>query len=399
MRPTRSADARACDASEPRTAARAWLALLAHPPAAGLTTAQQLAARRLARIIEAALACVLERPVRLVPGEASEAPAGGSALVSVLRWAAQRAVLWLDQAAARALVWPLLEELGGLAACGPLNETERGVLQYVLLATADKLAAPSGPAGVAVAFEQVAEPADWPAADAIRLTATLRCGTLVGRLAVQCEPQALLRLPAAHSLMDDEADTPAALEVALELPAIPLCEAELRAIEPGDCLLLDAREVADLAGRCAVVTQTGWRLADVEALDDGPTFAAVRCGRWDPRPIANEAPEQAHGLRVRLGAASLTASQIERWDEGRRLCFAKNAEAPVLLVHEGRQTGAGELVRCHGELAVRVVNWSLPCAASQAPGVERSQDTAPQSDPPVGGETLGDQPAPACSDV
>ena len=399
MRPTRSADARACDASDPRTAARAWLALLSHPPAVGLTTAQQLAATRLARLVEAALACVLQRPVHLVPDEESETPAGEAALVSVLRWADQRAVLWLDQAAARALVWPVLEELGGLAACGPLSETERGVLQYVLLATGDKLAAACGPAGVAVAFDQVAEPADWPAADAIRLTATLRCGTLVGRVAVQFDPQALLRLPAAQALMDDEADAPASLEVALELPAIPLCEAELRAIEPGDCLLLDAREVEDLAGRCAVVTQTGWRLADVEALDDGPTFAAARCGRWDPRPIANASPGHAHPLRVRLGAASLTASQIERWDEGRRLCFTKNAEAPVLLVHEGRQIGAGELVRCDGVLAVRVVNWSLPCTASQAPAAEHSQDTPGESEPSVGDETPGDEPAAACSDV
>ena len=72
MRPTRSAEGPACDASEPRTAARAWLALLSHPPAVGLTTMQQLAATRLARRAGAALACVLGRPVHLVPGEESE---------------------------------------------------------------------------------------------------------------------------------------------------------------------------------------------------------------------------------------------------------------------------------------------------------------------------------------
>ncbi len=371
-----------------------WAGVLSQPPLRGPgALACSVGVRWLAGLARASLACVLDRPVSLhveAPRLAARPDEGGGYL-SVLRVGGQTVRLWMDAAAGRALVWPVLDALAGITDDGPLSEVERGLLAYVLLAVADGIAAVVGPAGEAFGFEQVAEPAGPPVNEAV-LSARLCCGTHVGRVWVWAERDLLRCEP----LLAVEAAGPRAetLAVALELAAVPLSAAEWCALEAGDGLLLGADDCDGLVPGCAIVTPGGWRVAGVESLDDQPTHVRVRCGSWDPRPIDPDVPGDVRTIRVWTAPMRLAASRIEAWAPSQKVCFAKNPEAPLLLCFDGRPAGTAELVRCAGEMAVRVLSWSPPCTTMLGREAAAEMCDAPPEDA-EGGDAGGGLPSSA----
>ncbi len=143
----------------------------------------------------------------------------------------------------------------------------------------------------------------------------------------------------------------------LALPPFWMHAEELHTLAPGDVVLCGVGELASAAG-CAVVTPTLWRLCNASVTELAATRMVASCEAWHPTPIECGPEGRARGvcsalvLTGRAGPASLR-SLGECIAQG-RLEFA-NDPAGAQLAVDGTITARGEIVRCEGEIGLRVL--------------------------------------------
>lgn len=282
--------------------------------------------------------------------------------------AGEEFMVGVDGALARAIVSRVTAQFAQLRGAGDsISDAEAGVLEFVALTAADRLADPaaqgSAEAPMGVVFKQFltgAEAVTWGSRSA------------VGGLSVQAVvgPQAGLAriwLPrsVAKGILQQVKRTPpmpAAAEavlVSIQLPEIALTEAEWDALAPGDLLMLGLSKLVGVSSGLRLVTSNGWSLCEAECVVDSPTLIAAECGSLhvaiDPACAAGAAGSLI--LRATLGQASLATAHLARWKSGTRIELTKNAQTPIELWHGPERVGRGEMVSHDGEKAIHVLEW------------------------------------------
>ncbi len=284
----------------------------------------------------------------------------------------------LSLTAARAIVEPLSADLADLRGYGELSGPECGLLEYVSLATVDRVlkAWPRGSAGFvftrfADAAEMARQASDRKAgptgAPPEPVVLELVVSGRRGLVQLACEGWLVDEANAADSVLDSGvtsrgavAGDGAPVDVRLGLPAITISRQEFQAIENGDTLLLGRTTLKSFASGCALITTTGWELGAVELCDDTSTLVSVRCGTLRPtvRPELMRRGETASvTLRPAMGLLRLTTKQLGRWRGGDVVDLPTDPVAPVELYKGMAGVGKGELVTVDGELGIRLTEF------------------------------------------
>lgn len=322
-------------------------------------------AQGIASSVTSAMSQALGAAVSLREAEASNALEAEFACVIGFAGDAERMLITLDQAAARALANALIRRESSLQApaSARLTAAERGGLEYLLLLA---LEAASRSAGAAADFRLERIGADmlaktWAAGgQSLDLAWELRVAGLAGDIRIRLRNLSTeLRSALAGTKL--QAPSPRAhVQVQLALPFIPLDDPQIDAIEPGDVLLPGAPDPDALAANSQVVTDTHWELGPCAAVSIHPTHVQVTFEARQPAPIA--IPE-APGLGLRLGSAELDLAAVAAWHsqaqgQGTRSLSLPLGSPAVSLWRGPCQVGTGEWVRVEGELGIRVLEWT-----------------------------------------
>jgi hypothetical protein len=342
-----------------------------------MPTAVRLGLNRLAAEIRLALREVLRRSVglRLVPLGSEDASDGsGTALSSVAFNVVFRhpsltggeAALTFSLPAARALVDPLAADLADACGDGELAGPDCGLLEYVALATADRVfqAMPTWAEGFA--FVAIGEPSTLATAQVappafldFEVSVSGRGGIV--RLACQGWEVKGMQASDLPSSLAAQAGKPPRLELEVGLPVIRLSAEEYGAIQPRDILLLGRTTLKSFASDCALLTNTGWSVGAVEWVSDSATVVSVRVGAVRPevRPeLLGDGDQNAVVLRPAMGKLSLTTEQLARWRPGDAVDLPLDPVLPVGLYRGMTKVGSGELVVVEGELGVRLGDFN-----------------------------------------
>jgi len=311
-------------------------------------------ARRLARTVQALraplatrLASILGRPIQL-------GPAGDEARGAVFVWGLELATVdgavrvWLDAAAARAVVDALALGAGGHVANTPLTGVELGLLDYALV----RLLADSQPTSATTVTVRGTLDAAAPAlADSVALVGTVHVGHHHGLLRVEL-PALLgrhgLPLPA------PAIDATTTVTVGACFAAGALAKADWQAAGPGDVLLLAGDACPQVGAHCELVSHTGWSLAAAEVRAAGPRSLQLACGELAPR-VLHDGDDRDHlTLRLLAGARQLSAQQLATFAPGQLLELSLTDGGHLAAFANG-ELRPGELVRSGDEVGLRLL--------------------------------------------
>lgn len=271
-------------------------------------------------------------------------------------------VVGVDLSVARAIVDAIAEGWTGLRGHGPLTETESGLLEYVVLR-----------------LVSVLEPMPTCSVGALGLTAILS-----RREISEKELGGLMRIPFDVSVrgnsgcvdlylerLDDGSEEESIRSAArrsggqrevmlyFEIPPLEVAESDLELCAPGDLLLLGVRDLSHLTRSAEITTSTGWRVATAKFVD---TTATVLRARLDElRVSATERSAYADGkvlLRPRLGFTQIGLKDLRRFVSDSILDFSLERGGVATLVAGESEVGKAEIVRHHGELAIRLLEFS-----------------------------------------
>jgi len=277
-------------------------------------------------------------------------------------------MIGVDGALARTIVSRITAQFAQLRGAGDsISDAEAGVLEFVALTAADRLADSAAQAStdrpMGAVFKQFltgAEAVAWGSRSAVGgLSVQAVVGSQAG-LARIWLPRSV-----AKSVLQQVKRTPpmpAAAEVvlvSLQLPEIVLSEVEWNALTPGDLLLLGVTQLAGPSPRWRLVTSNGWSLCEAECTADTPTLIAAECSSLDvnvdPATVAGAAGKRI--LRATLGQATLASAHLAHWKTGTRIELPKDARTPIELWHGTERVGRGEIVNHDSEKAVHVLEW------------------------------------------
>lgn len=295
-----------------------------------------------------------------VPCRVEQAPAGSCADPEFgVRWGAPGgAGGWLlgDPAAGRALADAALARAGLAIGTGRLTPVELGVLEFVARTTADAAARSDPAVGSRFLVHSVAargelEPGGVTDAPAWRIT----IGSRQGMLYLTGGPAALGSGPAPR---DEPADGTGVIDLAIELPPVPLSQAEQSRAAPGDLVLLDVSGLDRSTPGLSLTTPSGWRVATAHVVSLTPTRVEAELGALDIRPSAAAAPGRNNLIRPLLGSAGVPKEDFEPWFGARGVMLTLDA-GPMLRLFRGQEhAGDAELVRHEGLLAARLLRWT-----------------------------------------
>jgi hypothetical protein len=250
--------------------------------------------------------------------------------------------LHFDTPLVRALVDPLLGSLAGTRGHGPPTPIELGALEFLVLERIDRLGDLLTGWRIA-SFEP--NPSDEPRG--------LRCAVEIG---VQGGTLTICASPVLNgALISPSLEQSAKIVAHIALPAIPLSEIEWQRVEPGAVLLTDLSALPGAA--IEIRAEGGAPLADGVIRTDAATHTDVTVTAVHDR-FQSAAPHHPNALVPMLGACPVSRDTFVTWDFDTCLNFAKHHHAPVLLVHNERECGTGELVALDDTLGVRVLTWS-----------------------------------------
>jgi hypothetical protein len=342
-----------------------------------MPTGARLGLDLLAAEICAALGEVLRRPVglRLLALGSDDAPGGAGTDRSSVAFnvvfkhpslAGGEAALTFSLPAARALVDPLAADLADACGDGELAGPDCGLLEYVALATADRLfrAMPTWAEGFA--FVAIGEPSTLatahvapPAFVDFEISVSGRGGIV--RLACQGWEARGMQTSDLPPSLPAPARKPPTLELEVGLPVIRLSAEEYGAIQLRDILLLGRTTLKSFASNCALLTTTGWSIGAVEWVSDSATLVSVRVGSLRPevRPeLLGDGDQNTVVLRPAMGKLSLTTEQLARWRPGDVVDLPVDPVLPVGLYRGMTKVGSGELVVVEGELGIRLGDFN-----------------------------------------
>ena len=311
-------------------------------------------ARRLARTVQALRAPLATRLASLVGRPIQLGPASNHAGDSMFVWGVELAVtdgavrVWLDAAAARALVDALALDAGGHVANAPLTGVELGLLDYALV----RLLAASQPAAATTVTVRGTIDAAAPAlANSVALVCSVHIGHHHGLLRVELPTtlgRGALPLPAP---IEDPTHT---VTVGACFAAGTIAAAEWQAAGAGDVLLLAGDAYPQVGAHCELVSHTGWSLAAAEVRTAGPRSLQLACGELAPRVLgAGDEPDRL-SLRLLAGARQLSAPQLATFAPGRLLELSL-ADGGHLAACANGELRPGELVRSGDEVGLRLL--------------------------------------------
>lgn len=293
---------------------------------------------------------------------------------------AEPGTILIGEDTARMLADQVTLRLASLRGDGPLNEIERSLLEYLVLATVDAVLRAIGAGGdtpgagstaslVICGFASQRERGGQRDGLTRDLTFEIQTAGRRGWLRLRLGPwtaqaAANVGLPSEDIALPAGpvgwASPGAEVEIGLALPEVPLQREALAAMVPGDVLLIGRTTLQSFAAGCTLVTTTGWQLAPAELEYDQASVVSVKCGELRPgvRPglIDIRSGEPPRLLPV-LGRRVLSAGELQQWQAGHRLDLPKDLAAPVTLFFGAERIGTGELVLVDEELGIRVVQW------------------------------------------
>lgn len=279
------------------------------------------------------------------------------------------ALIALDLEAARAVANGVGVKVAEMRGVGTINAAELAMIEYAALELTDGVLKASGLAHSGVLVGAVRGGDEAARGWAMRqvgavLPLRIAVGPTGGRGAV-----ALLgACPAAPSAGPSPGTLPGGrVDIALALPAFAFPVQELRAMQPGDAVLLGIDDFAGAVGS-RLVTRSLWRLGGAVILSDAPTHLTVSAERVAPEPddgIGMTAPEGHCAACVLLGSATASAAELGAFADQWRLTLRKTPGEEAILIADGCEAARGELVRADDQLAMRITRL---CSGSEVEG-------------------------------
>ncbi|MBX3408770.1 MAG: hypothetical protein KF859_02655 [Phycisphaeraceae bacterium] len=340
-------------------APRGWgLSVLLEPAAPGVSCD---IARRVWRSIACglasdALSAVIRHPVEVHPDRPRDAMIPAWGLEFACGGASLR--LLLDANGARAMADAASRSLIGLRGAGPLTSAEHAVLEYLALETLDHLAAMLP--GSRCAFGRTLtgdDLPDLPRAGPVEAWVGVRAGAREGTGALLVSG-VLPALPPTLAPNWNDAGPSATTAVHLALPGFFIHAEERRTLAPGDVVLCGVSDLTAAPG-CMVATPTLWGLCHAQVTEHGATSFKVTCGPWSPAPLTSDALPRARGVSsatVLLGRAGpAPLSTLGACIAAGAMEFANDPAGGCLII-DGRLVARGEMVRCDGEIGLRLLD-------------------------------------------
>lgn len=306
-------------------------------------------------VLEESLSGVLGTPCVL--GASGEAARGESECVFGIELVCGDRHVWisLDLKASRAVADTLTSGLGGLRGSGPLTDGEVGVLEFVVLDAVDRLCRRLSMAPGSVEVKSLGTGAVSSSVEG-EAVLHLAVGAKKGRVRVRIEGPAGIEVP---TIVPDRTHVtrPGSVVARILAGELGLSATEQDHVEPGDTVLLDASDEGALLRSPRLVTSTGWCLGECGVGARSSTLWTVELRSFDPSPMSPGASGEAGPVFLMFGEAVLSVGDIERLGAGARIELSVSPSSPAVLVRDHRVIGAGELLRCGEQLALRVLSW------------------------------------------
>lgn len=337
------------------------------------------------QVMEELLARLSGRPVRLTEIREQEASAANrptfwfQVLVQATTESnapATRITVTIDVGAARAIIDGLLAALAGFRSDGALLDTDRAVLEYVVLELVDA-AVLRGGFRTPVTIEALGsgEPPQ-PSRQFLHARSRLAVGALGGEVAAMIEAeeqQPIEPLPARlrGAIGRGSGALPARIDVALRAPFLIVAHDDWNALAPGDLLLSGISSLDGCGLSMRLTTEAGWSIASARVTAHGP--AAIEAETLDPciepddpvPPRGGRGPLDQDGLlclRPLVAATTLSASEYAAIAGGSgqpmRVVLSGGSGPSVRLCLRDEPVGRAELVRFGGEVAYRLIEVS-----------------------------------------